>query len=354
MKILDRYIGKTVLSSIGLVTLMLVGLQVFILFVNELDDLGRADFGLWQMAVYVLLQMPYQVYLFFPMACLLGCLIGLGLLAGNSELVVVRASGMSIAQIIMAVLKVSLVLIVVVTVLGETLVPKLAYYANERKALALSGGQALRTEQGVWLRQGNDFISIGSVIDKNQLANVYQYRFDDNHQLRLARHIETAHYDGKHWLAEEVAQTKIYDDKTRAEHFKTLPWPVTIVPNLLNLTGNEPDEMNLMQLYRFIKAQRASRQSVANYEIAFWQRLIQPLTTCVMIFIAIPFIFGSLRSSSMGSRLLVGALFGFGFNILNRFFAPLSQVYQIPPLVSAIGPTLLFAILAAFLLKRVR
>ena len=46
MKIIDKYIAKTVLSSIGLVSLMLVGLQVFILFVNELDSLGRADFGI--------------------------------------------------------------------------------------------------------------------------------------------------------------------------------------------------------------------------------------------------------------------------------------------------------------------
>ncbi|WP_040187389.1 LptF/LptG family permease, partial [Legionella pneumophila] len=76
-KILDRYIAKTVLSAIGLVTLMLVGLQIFILFVNQIDDLGRADYGIVQAGVFVLLQMPYQVYLFFPIASLLGCLVGL-------------------------------------------------------------------------------------------------------------------------------------------------------------------------------------------------------------------------------------------------------------------------------------
>jgi len=105
MKIIEKHIAKTVMSSITLVTLMLIGLQVFMLFVNELDDLGRANFGIMQVALYVFLQMPYQVYLFFPMASLLGCLIGLGQLASNSELIVVRASGMSIGQIIMAVLK---------------------------------------------------------------------------------------------------------------------------------------------------------------------------------------------------------------------------------------------------------
>lgn len=354
MKIIDKYIAKTVLSAIGLVTLMLVGLELFLLFVNELDDLGRANFGLWQVAFYVLLQVPYQIYLFFPMATLLGCLIGLGLLAGNSELVVMRASGMSIAQIIIAVLKATLVMIVVVTALGETLVPKLAALANEQKALALSAGQTLRTAQGVWLRQGNEFINIARIIDKNHLNDIYQYRFDAAHRLRLARHIKKARFENGRWKAFEVAETRLFDDKSTVKKHAEMNWPLRIAPNLLNLSGNEPDEMNLIALYRFIRAQKHGRQGATNYEIAFWQRLIQPVTTCVMMFIAIPFIFGSLRSSSMGSRLLVGAMFGFGFNILNRFFAPLSQVYQIPPVISAVGPTVLFSLVALVLLRKLK
>ncbi len=77
MKLLDNYIAKTILSAIALVTLMLAGLQVFILFVHELDEIGKANYGIWQSALFVLLQMPYQVYLFFPMASLLGSLVGL-------------------------------------------------------------------------------------------------------------------------------------------------------------------------------------------------------------------------------------------------------------------------------------
>ena len=78
---------------------MLAGLQIFILFVDQLDDLGKVDYGIVQAAFFVLLQMPYQVYLFFPMASLLGCLIGLGVMANHSELIVMRAAGMSIGQI---------------------------------------------------------------------------------------------------------------------------------------------------------------------------------------------------------------------------------------------------------------
>ncbi len=213
MMILERYIAKTVLSAIGLVTLMLIGLQIFILFVNQLEDLGKVDYGIAQATVFVLLQMPYAVYLFFPMASLLGCLVGLGIMANHSELVVMRAAGMSISQITATILKVSVLLIVLVTVLGETIVPFLSQYANDFKTAALSGGQALRTAQGVWLRYENDFIAVNIVLPDNVLHGVSQFRFDPEHHLRLAREISEVKLVDKTWMAYNVKQTEFFTEK---------------------------------------------------------------------------------------------------------------------------------------------
>lgn len=354
MKLVERYIAKTVLGSVGLVTLLLAGLQIFILFVNQLDDLGRANFGIVQTAFYVLLQMPYQVYLFFPMASLLGCLIGLGILASNRELVVMRAAGMSIGQITLAVLKVAFLVIVLVTMLGETLVPRLAHFANDQKTLALSGGQALRTAQGIWLRYQHDFIAIGSILPDDTLEQVYQFRFDNQHRMRLARKIERIAFVDQQWQAFGVAETQIDDDHTKAMHYKHLAWDVPLQPKALNLSSSEPDEMTLAELRQFLYAQKRGYQNTINYQLAYWQRLIQPFTTVVMMILAIPFIFGPLRSSTMGSKLLAGITVGFGFHIINRFFGPLSQVFQWPPLLAAVGPTLLFALLGMWLMSRVR
>ena len=130
MKLIERYIAKTVLAAIALVTLMLAGLQIFILFVDQLNDIGKADYGIIAAALYVLLQMPYQVYLFFPMASLLGCLIGLGILANHSELVVMRAAGMSISQVALVVLKVAMILILFITIVGETICAKIGSFCQ--------------------------------------------------------------------------------------------------------------------------------------------------------------------------------------------------------------------------------
>ena len=354
MRILDRYIAKTVLSAIGLVTLMLIGLQIFILFVNQLEDLGKLDFGMWQATVFVLLQMPYQVYLFFPMASLLGSLIGLGILANNSELVVMRAAGMSIGQITRAVLKASLVVIILVTCIGELLVPQMAQYANDYKTSALTGGQTLRTAQGIWVRYGNDFISIGQILPDKILQDVYQFRFDFEHRLQLARQINEVRFVDKAWVAYDVNQTEFFSDHTKAKNMKSLVWDVAIKPQVLMISSVEPDEMTLHELNRYLREQSRTKQNAHVYKLAFYQRLVQPFTTMVMMMLAIPFIFGPLRSSTMGSKLLVGATVGFGFHIINRFFGPVSTVFQWPAELAALGPTVVFALLGLYLMRRVR
>lgn len=354
MKIIQSYVGKTVLLSIGLVTLMLVGLQIFILFVNQLGDLGRGNFGFLQVALYVLMQMPYQVYLFFPMACLLGCLIGLGMMANHRELVVMRAAGLSITQVTAIVSKVALLLIIGITLVGETAIPWLERHSNDLKSIALSQGQTLRTARGVWLRHYQDFIHVSVVNTDNSLDHVYQYHFSNDNCLEYARTMEKIiHKDGV-WQAKNVKQTSFREDKTTVEVYPSLRWDIPVSPKVLKINATEPDEMTMVELWRFIKAQKKSQQSAQSYELAFWQRAIQPMTTLVMMMLAIPFIFGPLRSSTMGSKFLAGAAVGFGFHLANHFFGPVSMVYQWPPILAGIGPTIVFAFIGLYFMRKVR
>jgi len=354
MKLIDRYIAKTVFAAIVLVILMLTGLQIFILFVNQLGDLGKADYGIGQALLFILLGMPYQVYLFFPMASLLGCLIGLGIMANHHELVVMRAAGMSIGQVTLVVLKVAVVMIVIVTLVGEMLLPKLVLMANDRKMQALSAGQTLRTAKGVWLRHHNDFIAIATVLPDNTLEDVHQFHFNDTHQLQSIRHIQQLHYVNGVWQAHGIDETEILADSTRTHHVADMTWDVVLKPRILSVSTSEPDEMTFSELHQFLNAQKMSHQTTKNYQLVYWQRLVQPFTTMVMMMLAIPFIFGPLRSSTMGSKLLIGATVGFGFYIMNRFLGSLSQLYQFSSIVAAIAPTLLCALLGFYLMRRVR
>lgn len=354
MLLIDRYITKTVVSAITLVICMLTGLQIFMLFVNELGDIGKGDYGVIQAFIFVLMTMPYQVYLFLPMASLLGCLIGLGVMASANELVIMRSSCMSIGKITRVVLKVAIILILIVTILGEFIFPKFILHASDNKFEAINAGQTLITNKGVWLRSKNDFINISKVINNKTLENITQFHFDKNHDLRFIRNIKVANYLNNKWIANDINETKILNNSTKTKKIEKTDWLININPNLLTLSSTEPDEMTFPELLNFIKGHKDKFLSINGYKLAFWQRIIQPFTTIVMMLLAVPFIFGPLRSSTMGSKLLLGATVGFGFYILNRFFGSLSQIYQFSTFYAAIGPTLFFAMLGVYLMHRLR
>lgn len=354
MMLLTRYIAKAMVSSIALITLLLTGLQLFILFVNQLDDLGKSHYGLWQALWFVLLQTPYQVYLFFPVISLLGCLVALGIMAHHRELVVMRAAGMSIGYITWIVLKVALIIIIIMTIAGETLLPKLAIYSNNHKIQAMSEGNALRTDKGVWLRYRNDFITIKQVLPGYVLKNVYQFHFDEQHRLRFSRKIDTIRFQQNKWWAYGVAESIIHPQHIEAHYDKKMPWDISLQPRLLQVGSHEPDEMTLKELHHYIKVQTLNHQSAHVFKLAFWQRLLQPIATAVMMVLAIPFIFGPLRSSTMGAKLLAGTTVGFGFYIINRIVGPMTQVWQWPVEIAAFGPMVLFALLGFYLMRRMQ
>ena len=131
-------------------------------------------------------------------------------------------------------------------------------------------------------------------------------------------------------------------------------WEIPLKPLMFGMSNNEPNEMTLYELHQYLHAQKITSRGSLNAQLDYWQRIFQPVTTMVMLLLAIPFIFGPLRESTMGSKLLVGATVGFGFHILNRFFGPLSQVLQWPPILAAMGPTVFFALLGAYLMRRAR
>jgi len=95
---LDRYLGRSILSTSLLVLVTLIALAGVFAFIAELEDVGKGHYTPGVAAQYVLLTLPGVGYLLFAPAVLLGSLLGLGALATNSELTVMRAAGVSVAR----------------------------------------------------------------------------------------------------------------------------------------------------------------------------------------------------------------------------------------------------------------
>jgi len=343
MKLLNRYVTKNIINTILLVVLVLLALEIFIGFIGEMGDIGKGEYGVLPAFIYVLLSIPGKLYSFFPMASLLGALLGLGLLASNSELIVMRAAGVSLWRITLMVLQTALLLTLLVSIVGECLAPLMTHMAESQKALQKSHGRALRTQGGLWLRAPQAYIHIRSILPDGHLSGISSYQFDEQHRLITASYSELATHQQDQWVLHDVKQSRVGKKSVSAQHYKTLPWKISFSPEMLAIAAIQPAEMSLLQLHYYIAAAKQNGLQSISYQLAFWQRLIQPIGTCIMMLLAIPFIFGPLRSSSMGLRMLLGITLGFVFYILNQFFGPLSIVYQLPPLFAAIIPTLLFA-----------
>jgi lipopolysaccharide export system permease protein len=354
MSILHRYIVKTVISATALVIIVMMALTFLIDFLDEMKDVGTADYGFWQAFVHVLLEFPRSLYQFFPMMLLMGGVMGLGVLSSNQELVVMRTAGFSVRRIAFAVVTAAVVLIVIGTSVGEWYVPKAHHLAQVRKQSEQSGGQAVSTQSGVWIHEGNNFLQIGRVIGLNHLEKVTRYQFDAAHHLLAAYYIRSLDLSHGQWILHDVVKTTFANNQTNSEHAKDSTWDMVLSPSLLNVGLIEPGEMSLSALRDYSEHLQLNGLQASEFQWEFWKRIFQPLTTLVMILLAIPFVLGSSRSVTMGWRVLFGIVFGFTFYILNAFLGQFSVVFQLSPLLAAILPTILFAVLGLILALKLR
>jgi lipopolysaccharide export system permease protein len=352
--LLDWYIGRHVLRATGLALFILVALFVFITFVDDLDTIGMGDYTLWHSVAYVILIIPRLAFSAFPVATLIGSLVGLGTLASNSELTVLRASGISPARITFSVMKTGAVLMIAALVVGEWIAPQGERLAEERRSLAIDKRLSLKTGYRLWIRDGASFVNIGQVLPNNRMQDVYIYDFDSRRQLRLTTHADAAVYDNGKWILEQVRQSKISSDHVSQRAYQTLEWHFSFAPDLVEVVVIKPERLSAFGLYKYLNYLNANGLDTTYYEYALWQKLVYPVATGVMVFLAIPLVLGKLRSAGIGPRLVVGVLSGMGFHILQQVAGQAGMVYGINPMLSATAPTVLFFAFAVWMMRHVR
>ncbi|MGF1704021.1 LPS export ABC transporter permease LptG [Photobacterium makurazakiensis] len=352
-KILDLYIGRTIISTSALTLSTLVGLSAIIKYVEQLRKVGEGTFDLWKALIYVLLSVPRDIEMFFPMAVLLGALIGLGMLASSSELVVMQAAGFSKLDIGLSVLKTAVPLMLMITLLGQWGAPEAQKAARELRALWTSGGNMLSVQRGVWAKDNNDFIYIARVHEQKELYGINIWTFDDKETLTQSTFAESAIHDEQQgWLLQDVTVTTIGESQQSNEIMSVKPWQTTLSPDKLAVVTVKPEELALSGVYDYVTYLKDSKQDASRYELAFWRKALQPVSIAVMMLLALSFVFGPLRSVTMGARVLSGVIFGFTFYISNEVFGPMSIVYRLHPIIGALGPSLVFLLLTIYLLRR--
>ncbi|MBU2883917.1 LPS export ABC transporter permease LptG [Psychrosphaera sp. B3R10] len=352
MSLIERYVGRTVVTSI-LVTLgVLVGISSLFRFIEQLKYIGRADFTAITAGLYSLYLVPQDIEIFFPMAAMIGGLVGLGALAQNSELVVMQAVGMSKTNVISAVLKASTVLIIIMMFFSEWGVPTSVRAATELKSQAISSGKVYSAEQGIWAKDTDAFVNIKEVTEEGTLIKVEVFDFDHNLKLKRQLSAESGAFDNGHWVLNNVVIRSWFNRQITTETHDVMPWPTDLAPDKLGIVSIRPERMAFSELLDYLDYLERNEQNANRYELAFWRKVFQPINVAVMLLLALSFIFGPLRSVTMGARIIMGILTGFAFFLFDRVFGSMSLVYQIPPVIGAFSPTLVFSLVALRLLTK--
>ena len=342
MNIIKRYLAQEILSSTLLICAGLLAMFSFFDLIQELDNLGRGSYNLGTVLFFVLLSAPGHVYEVTPVAVLLGTLYALAQLAHNSELIVMRTSGLSLANIANALLRIGLVFAIITFIIGEIVTPITERAAQKMRLKATDAVVAQEFRSGLWVKDGASFVNIEEVLPDTSLQKIHIYEFSDNFILRTVSNAETGYYENNRWNLRDVTQTQFTGQKIETTHFKEAHWQSVIQPDLLNVLLVVPEKMAAWNLYSYIKHLSENHQKTTRQQIALWSKIVYPVACLVMVVLALPFGFLQQRSSGVSAKIFVGIMIGISYQVINRLFVHLGLLNEWPPIASATIPTLLF------------
>ncbi|WP_350561780.1 LPS export ABC transporter permease LptG [Psychrobacter sp. CAL346-MNA-CIBAN-0220] len=388
LQVLSRYVKVNALLAIIAAVLGLWALQILFSYLAELDALTDS-YTMSDALKYILYRSPYFLEEFIPTGALLGAVVGLGLLANKSELIVMRASGISVYRIVGWVLQPALVFVLLALAINQFVLPHTNQLANEINS---EGSSSLVTSvRGYWTVQprfktvtgnasntadtpnvqpdGSDILYIDYADVQGNIGAVKRWHLDNNGHLQTAIHAEGGKYIGRQpvntasakpseqyryeWQLSNMTKLIINQgfNTTQAKSSSdTLSLP--FAPESVYLLTRQAEDLSLTQLYAHRQFMRQQGQRSLTHELAFWQKLLSPLSILSLVIVACSFVFGSLRTHSLGLRIVVALLFGLLFSYIQDLVGFVSLATGFSPLLMVLLPIIASTILGGYLLKK--
>lgn len=356
MTILDRYLVRTILLYTCMVLGVLLTLGALFVFIEQQDDIGVGSYGASDALLYTLLNLPQQVYEFMPISALIGGLLGLGALARGSELVVVRAAGVSVARIAASAAVAGLLLAVATALIGEMLAPPLQKFARQQKAFSKFSDVSFAGSGSAWVKDGNTIISVREQTGDNLFGGIYIFRFAGPQVLSSIGQATLAtlgESEGR-WRLDGYAETRIEGDRVAATPRHSIELQTKVNPGFLGLAASEPRQLPVVGLINLIRHLTANALDAGTYIFALWSRVARTFAVIVVALLAVPFALGPLRTSGAGARIIIGVLIGVAFFLVQRTLESGSIVFNLDPMILAWIPTTTLALLTVILLARTR
>ncbi len=355
---IDRYLCRTVLSAAAVVLLALTALVAIFALIEELGE-GHSAYGPLDAAWYVILTLPRRAWETLPYVLFLGSLIGLGRLASQSELVALRAAGVSVRRLAGATAWAVALAWTLGLATGEWIAPATEAAAEAHKARILRGGAGIEFEGGHWYREGSLYMHVEAVDGDGDLLGVRQYWLNDRGRLSLIREAARAEHlgaadAGEDWILRDGLETRLGDDELVAQPFSERVWRSRIEPGLISERLRlDARKLSLPDLRRQISYLQREGLDATSQLIAFWSKCLQPAALFGLVLLALASVLGPLRDVGIGVRISAGIVAGLSFKYLQDLFAPMAAVYGLAPSLAVGIPIALCWALGVLGLRRI-
>jgi lipopolysaccharide export system permease protein len=356
MSLIDRYIIVKLLKGWLLVLAILSALIGILALVEELERV-REHYTVINALQFIALSMPQRVLDLAPVITLLGTLLALAGLARHSELIAIRAAGISLNRLLRAAALPACLLIITLELTAEYVTAPLYQQAELVRGAIRSGNNDLLNGKGLWTSKGRQFINIRELHPEKLMLGVDLYEFDADRKLLLAIHAARANInDDGSWKLLEVSYKQRIDDRLVSNHWQSLDIDAWLSPQELSLLSLSQASMPLSVLYQYTQYLNATGQPAERFALLFWQKVATPFAAAAMVFLAVPLGAGpgTQRSSSFGLRIALGAITGIVFYLLTQIIYATGLLLKLDAFVIALIPIFIILAASAVLLPRMR
>jgi lipopolysaccharide export system permease protein len=354
MKIKDRYIANTLLTYSIVVLFVWLSIYSFFNFLAELNSVGKFNYTILEAFKFIILQLPEVAYDQVSPVILLGCVLGMGNLATTGQLIILRASGMSILKITWLTLKNAIIFLILMTLIGELVGPTLTTYAENERSKALGQITLSSSQDGFWIRDGDNFINVENNIDGSQFNRVTIVEVNKFNKINRVVKSKSAIFDGKSLNMDatdifSIDSSQLIDNINLKGRNSYKKW-VTFNQDLIESLEKEPNELSTLTIIKQIQFLTDNKLRSEIFEVELYQRLVKPITLITMILLAMLFIFGSSRDASLGRKIFFGVAIGLSFELISRVGGAFALSFDFSPLLSTFVPVIAIMIIASTVL----
>lgn len=382
MNVLQKYFASEIMRSVLFALLAFLALFAFFDLMGELQDVGRHGYRVQNALVYVLLGMPGYVYQLMPIATLIGTIYTLSQFASRSEFTIMRVSSLSTVMAAKILAKIAVVFMLITLIFGELLSPKSSELAQRVKLEAQGASVSQQFRSGLWAKDqiradgtsgaviGTRFFNAQKISPAGRLEGVRLYELDLDFHLAKVISAEVGVYVGDNTWRLSKAQETVFSSAAEpvakpgqaavkhspgqgqitepivVHELESTTLVSEITPELLSVLFADPDSMSAYDLLSYTRHLEANNQHTERYEIAFWKKLIYPLSVFVMMALALPFAYLHFRTGGVSLKIFTGIMIGVSFLLINNLFAHLGLLNTWPPFATAAAPSLFFLAMA--------